>query len=253
MYKDWAAVQRVYKQTGSKRETARLLHMFRNTVRDLLKLDHEPKYNGNHRKSGIDPFTEEIITWRGPPYNLNGTRIFRELKKIGYTGSIGPLYRLLRKVDEDIGRIRSKATERIETPPGDQAQFDWAEYSMAVAGRERVVYCFAMILVASRKKAVCFSLKSDAESIYEAIQELFEDLGGITLELLIDNPKALVIENNPKSEVVIVAVPVASEKPTAPTCFATLSQFIFFHRFFAMSLTFRVPSFTVCLSANSTS
>ena len=57
-----------------------------------------------------------------------------------------------------------------------------------------------MILAACRKKAICFSLKVDAESIYEAIQELFEDLGGVTKELLIDNPKALVLENNPKSE-----------------------------------------------------
>ena len=55
-----------------------------------------------------------------------------------------------------------------------------------------------MILAASRKKAVCFSLKVDAAAIYEAIQELFDDLGGVTLELLIDNPKALVIENHPK-------------------------------------------------------
>ncbi|MDD3414347.1 MAG: cytidylate kinase family protein [Lachnospiraceae bacterium] len=57
-----------------------------------------------------------------------------------------------------------------------------------------------MILAASRKKAVCFSLRVDADAIYEAIQELYEDLGGVTLELLIDNPKALVIENHPKSE-----------------------------------------------------
>ena len=57
-----------------------------------------------------------------------------------------------------------------------------------------------MILSASRKKAVCFSLKADAAAIYEAIQELFEDLGGVTLELLIDNPTALVIENNPRNE-----------------------------------------------------
>ena len=202
MYKlqDWAAVQRVYKQTGSKRKTAKILHMSRNTVRALLKQSEEPVYNSNHRKSCIDPFQEDVITWRGPPYNYNGTRIFRELQKIGYSGSKGPLYRLLRRIDEDIERISSKATERIETPPGDQAQFDWAEYSVPVGGQERVVYCFAMILAACRKKAVCFSLKSDAESIYEAIQELFEDLGGVTLELLIDNPKALVVENNPRSE-----------------------------------------------------
>jgi transposase len=107
---------------------------------------------------------------------------------------------LLKKIESDIDKTSSKATERVETPPGDQAQFDWAEYSMVVGGSERIVYCFSMILAASRKKAICFSLKCDAEAIYEAIQELFEDLGGITWELLIDNPRALVIENDPKSE-----------------------------------------------------
>lgn len=71
-----------------------------------------------------------------------------------------------------MGLTSSKATVRIETPPGDQAQFDWSEYSMVIGGRERKVYCFAMILAASRKKAVCFSLKVDAAAIYEAIQEL---------------------------------------------------------------------------------
>ena len=96
--------------------------------------------------------------------------------------------------------ISRKATVRHESPLGDQAQFDWTEYEIPFGGRYRKVYCFCMILAASRKKAVCFSLKVAAEAIYEAIQELFEDLGGVTLELLIDNPKALVIENNPKSE-----------------------------------------------------
>lgn len=71
---------------------------------------------------------------------------------------------------------------------------------MMVGNRERKVYCFAMILAASRKKAVCFFLKVDAAAIYEAIQELFDDLGGITLELLIDEPKVLVIENHLKGE-----------------------------------------------------
>lgn len=30
-------------------------------------------------------------------------------------------------VDEDVGLISSKATVRIEIPPGDQARFDWPE------------------------------------------------------------------------------------------------------------------------------
>jgi len=197
---DWAAVQRVYKQTHSKRETAKILKISRNTVRKLLELKEEPTYKRTVYKSCLDAYKELIIEWRCEPYEFNGTRIFKELKDKGYTGSIGPVYRFLQRVDEDVGLISSKATVRIETPPGDQAQFDWSEYSMVVGGRERKVYCFAMILAASRKKAVCFSLKVDAAAVYEAIQELFDDLGGVTLELLIDNPKALVIENNPKSE-----------------------------------------------------
>lgn len=197
---DWAAVQRVYKQTGSKRETAKLLGIARNTVRKLLDMAQEPVYKRSIYPSKIDPFKEQIIEWRCAPYEFNGTRIYRELTARGYDGSIGPVYTFLRRIDEDVGLISSKATVRHESPPGDQTQFDWTEYETTIGQRIQTVYCFSMILAASRKKAVCFSLREDADSIYEAIQELFEDLGGVTLELLIDNPKALVIENNPKSE-----------------------------------------------------
>lgn len=197
---DWAAVQKVYKEKKSKRETARVLGMSKNTVKKLLALDEPPVYQRAIYHSCIDPYKEQIIEWRCKPYEFNGTRIFRELRKIGFKGSIGPVYRFLRIVDEDSELISSKATERVETPAGDQSQFDWTEYQIMVGGRIRTVYCFSMILAASRKKAICFSLKEDSDAIYEAIQELFEGLGGVTLEMLIDNPKALVIENDPKNE-----------------------------------------------------
>lgn len=179
---DWAAVQRVYKQTKSIRKTAKLLRISRNTVKRLAKMTEPPTYHRTSYSSKIDDFKEQIIEWRCEPNNFNGTRIFRELKKRGYDGSIGPVYRYLRLVNEDVdGKISSRATVRQETPPGDQAQFDWSEYEMMVSGRYQTVYCFSMILAASRKKAVCFSLKADADSIYEAIQEMFDELGGATL------------------------------------------------------------------------
>lgn len=198
---DWASVHKVYKQTKSKRATASILGISRNTVKRLLSMTEAPVYHRTKYSSKIDPYKEQIIEWRCEPYDFNGTRIFRELRKLGYSGSISPVYRFLRRVDEDVGgHISSKATVRHESPPGDQAQFDWTEYQVSVAGKYRTVYCFAMILAASRKKAVCFSLKQDAEAIYEAVQELFDDLGGVTQELLVDNPKALVTSNDPKSE-----------------------------------------------------
>lgn len=198
---DWAAVHKVYKQTKSKRETARILGISRNTVKKLLAMKEPPEYHRVLYKSKLDEYKEEIIEWRCEPYCFNGTRIYRELTKRGYEGSIGPVYRYLKHVNEDTGgHISSKATVRHESPPGDQAQFDWTEYNVMIADKYKKVYCFSMILAASRKKAVCFSYKDDADAIYEAIQELFDDLGGVTLELLIDNPKALVTENNPKSQ-----------------------------------------------------
>lgn len=199
--KEWAAVQELHKRKVSILQISKQLGMSRNTVKKLIKQKEEPKYTRENYPSKIDSYMGQIIVWRtSPEYGFNGTRIFRELKTRGYGGSINPIYRALRKIDEDKSEISAKATVRIETPPGDQAQFDWSPYQMVINSRIRTVYCFTMILAASRKKAICFSLSADSDAIYEAIQELYEDLGGITLELLIDNPKSLVIENKPKSE-----------------------------------------------------
>ncbi len=199
--KDWAAVHKVYKQTKSKRKTASILGISRNTVKKLLAMNEAPAYHRTMYNSKLDDYKEQIIAWCCEPYCFNGTRIYRELVKRGYVGSIGPVYRYLRHVNEDAeAHISSRATVRHESLPGGQAQFDWTEYKVLINSRYRKVYCFAMILAASRKKAVCFSFKADADAIYEAMQELFDDLGGVTLELLIDNPKALVSENNPKSQ-----------------------------------------------------
>ena len=148
---DWAAVQKVYKQTNSKRATARILNISRNTVRRLLEMTEYPVYRRTSYTSKLDAYKELIIEWRCAPYCFNGTRIFRELKQRGYKGSIGPVYRFLRKVDEDVGsHISKKATVRHESPPGDQAQFDWTEYEVIVRNRYHKVYCFSMILAASR-------------------------------------------------------------------------------------------------------
>ena len=171
--KEWAAVQELYKRKVPKLQIAKQLGISRNTVKRLIKLKEEPKYSREHYPTKVDEYMDLIIMWRtSPEYDFNGTRIFRELKARGYTGTINPIYRALKKIDEVKLEIPREATVRIETPPGDQAQFDWAHYQIEVTGRIRTVYCFSMILAASRKKAICFSLSCNAEAIYEAIQEL---------------------------------------------------------------------------------
>lgn len=180
--KDWAAVHKVYKQTQSIRKTAKILGISINTVKKLLAMNEAPAYHRTIYKSKPDDYKEQIVEWCCELYCFNGNRIYRELTSRGYTGSIGSVYRYLRQVNEDIeNHISSKVTVRHESPHGDQAQFDWTDYDVLIGSRYRKIYCFAMILAASCKKEVCFSLKADADVIYEAIQELFDDLGGVLL------------------------------------------------------------------------
>ena len=50
------------------------------------------------------------------------------------------------------------------------------------------MYCISLIMAYSREKRVQFSLISDSDAIYEVIQQLFDEFGGITQDLLIDTP-----------------------------------------------------------------
>lgn len=200
---DCTTVKRLYKDGMKIKAIARNLKMSKNTVKKLIKVEGEIKYKREYYPTKIDDYKVKITEWYlDPKYDFNGTRIYRELKKLGYEGSINPIYRFLSKLSEDKTEVKRMATVRFETPYGDQAQFDWSPYKMEIGGILTDVNCITMILAASRKKAGVFSKNVESDSIYESIQELFEDLGGITKELLIDNPKTLVISNLKEEEVV---------------------------------------------------
>lgn len=196
---DWASVNRLYKKDPNISKIARDTGFSRNTIRKLINMKEEPKYERTTYATKVDPFKDQIKEWYlSPVFAYNGTRIIRELRKQGYTGSTSPVYRYLKTLGTHTSKISPKATVRIETPYGEQAQFDWSEYYVYIDGVNTKVYCFLMILSASRKKAITFSLTVDADAIYESICELFSEFGGVTQELLIDNPKALVIHNDVK-------------------------------------------------------
>ena len=138
--------------------------MSRNTVRKLIRLKEEPKYSRNHYETKVDKYKDDINMWYlDPLYNFNRTRIFRELTKKGYTGSIGPVYRYLNTLKEERIKISSKATIRIETLFGDQAQFDWSPYKVIIDDKLTEVYCITMILSACRKKAIVFTKSIDSK------------------------------------------------------------------------------------------
>lgn len=198
---DWVEVKRLHMRGVKIKQIAKQLKISKNTVKSLLKKQEAPKYHRSIYPTKIDKYKEQIKTWYlDPKYDFIGTRIYEELKNIGYLGSISPIYRYLNSLNDEKRKISSKATVRFETIVGDQAQFDWSPYKIVINREIKEVYCFSMILSASRQKSIVFSLTCNQEAIFEAIQELFEDLGGVTKELLIDNPKALVTSHKTGEE-----------------------------------------------------
>ncbi|MEM3421964.1 MAG: DDE-type integrase/transposase/recombinase [Candidatus Hadarchaeum sp.] len=92
-----------------------------------------------------------------------------------------------------------KVSERYETAPGQQAQFDWSTYTVKLGGILTKVIVYSLVLGYSRRKHYWASLDETQASIFEAIEEGFWHFGGTTKELLIDNPKAFVVNPNPQS------------------------------------------------------
>lgn len=199
---DWYAVKKLEKEGVKIREISRQLNMARNTVKKLMKLKEPPIYQREDYPTKIEPYKKLIQNWYlNPELDFKGSRIYKELLKIGYNGSPNPMYRYLQILKPQKMPVPKKATVRFETPLGDQAQFDWSEYRVYLGERKEKVYCMTMILSASRKKAMLFTKTVEGESLYAAIEELYQDLGGVTRELLIDNPKTLVLQNRIREEV----------------------------------------------------
>ena len=86
---------------------------------------------------------------------------------------------------------RAKMTVRFETPPGEQAQADWAScgHEMDETGRRRAVYAFVMVLSYSRYLYVEFTHSTSLPELIRCHQRAFEFFGGWPRSILYDNMK----------------------------------------------------------------
>ena len=86
-----------------------------------------------------------------------------------------------------------RARRRVETPPGAQAQVDWAEFPDVVLGHELVdLVALVMTLSWSRKRAVVWARSKDMLSWQACQMACFRRLGGAPAVLRIDNVKTAI-------------------------------------------------------------
>ena len=184
----WQQIRHLDAVGKSQRQIALELGLNRRTVARALAAAAPPRYERTDAASPLQPW--EAIVAAGVRRGLRGSRVLREIRQAGYNGSRSAFYErwsaLVEASQEPI------AACRFETDPGEQAQFDWAEYTLSLGGIAHKVYVYALLFGYSRRVHWFPSLACHQAPVFEGLEAGFRHFGGVCRFLLIDNPKVFV-------------------------------------------------------------
>jgi transposase len=186
----------LHRQGHSVRAIARLTGHSRNTVRKLLRSNRAPAPTPRARPSMLDPY-KDYLTERWQTYGLSAARLHPEIQAQGFAGSLKIVRRFLQSLRAE-RRIDAKLTVRFETPPGEQAQCDWAEVGRYPQpdGTTIKVYVFVMILCYSRYLYIEFTRSMALSTLIRCHQNAFAFFGGWPKRILYDNMRQVVVGPN---------------------------------------------------------
>jgi transposase len=185
----------LHRQGLSVSAIARQLERDRKTVRKYIERGLDPPaYGPRHpRSTVVTPFAPYLRERIAAFPELTGSRLLREIKELGYTGGYTAVKDFLRIV-------RPKALQaferRFETPPGKQAQVDFAYFRTAFTDEpsaERIVWLFSLVLGHSRMMWGRFVAHQDLQTVLRCHITAFEALGGVPAEILYDRMKTAVL------------------------------------------------------------
>jgi transposase len=123
---------------------------------------------------------------------LTGSRLLREIRERGYRGGYTAVTDFLREVRP----APSPSFEvRFETPPGHQAQVDFAQFQLVFTdepSQTRIVWLFSLVLGYSRLIWARFVMHQDLQTVLRCHLAAFAALGGVPQEILYDRMKTAV-------------------------------------------------------------
>ncbi|MBU4406849.1 MAG: IS21 family transposase [Thermoplasmatales archaeon] len=189
--KRWIMMRQLYEKGIPISAIARQIGVDRKTARKYARLLKYPIDKRKCRGSRLDPYKAYLdAKLKEAPYTA--TRLLREIREQGFTGSYPVLRRYVSKVRDG---LRTKAVYRFETEPGHQAQVDWGDCGkIKQSGKESKLYCFSMILGYSRMRYVEFTTSCDTDTLIRCHINAFEYFGGYPREILYDNMKQAIIK-----------------------------------------------------------
>ncbi len=140
------------------------------------------------RPTKLDRY-KAIIRERLETYpELSAVRLFEEVRAAGYPGSLTQLKVFVRRVRP---RPPVEPVVRFETPPGKQAQVDFADVRFPWGKR----FGLLVVLGYSRLLWLHFYPRKTMRVLCEGLEAAFRFFGGVPRELLFDQLKAVVVED----------------------------------------------------------
>ena len=172
---------------------ARRTGLHRSTVAKYLARGIEPPVYGPRlpRPTKLAAFERYLRERIAAVPELTGSRLYREVRELGYAGGYTVLKDFLREMRP---RPAAGFEIRFETPAGRQAQVDFAHFRTiftAEPGAERIVWLFSLVLGHSRMMWGRFVLHQDMQTLLRCHADAFVDLGGVPAEILYDRMRTV--------------------------------------------------------------
>ena len=189
----------LHRQGAGVSAIARRTGLDRKTVRKVISSGLEPPAYGPRQAkvTQLQPFEQYLRERLGAVPELTGRRLHRELAAVGYRGGYTALTDLLREI-RPVAALPFEV--RFETPPGRQAQIDFAHFRTVFTdepGTERVVWLFSLVLGHSRMLWGRFVPQQDLQTLLRCHAAAFEALGGAPAEILYDRMRTVFVREDP--------------------------------------------------------
>jgi len=189
-----------YIEGKSRRQIARELHHSYWTIRKALVSGEHKPYQLSKPKPApkLDKHKETIETMLAEEATLprkqryTSRNIYESIAKEGYSGSESNLRRYVGRRRRELKQKRPEIYIPLSFQPGQDAQVDWGEGVVIMAGERRKVELFVLRLCYSRRPITLAYPTQRQEAFFQGHIEAFGQLGGVPQTLTYDNLKTAV-------------------------------------------------------------
>jgi len=196
---DYEAIRRAYFiDNWSIREIGRRMRHGRAVIRKAIAQAEPEKYKLTRPRQArvLEPYKpkiEELLakSEKNPrKQRYTAHKIYQLLQKEGYSGSEGSVHNYVSQVRKK--RKQAPVFLPLEFDPGQDAQVDWGEVVVEIAGKRQTVQVFILRLNYSKARFVMAFPFQKQEAFFEGHIQAFRFFGGVPRRLTYDNLKTAV-------------------------------------------------------------